>query len=244
MDRANTQRFLLFCGILAPIILMATIVVVGQMTPDYDPISDTISQMGTPERPYFAVLRNSYTIYGLLIAAAAYGLYRRVAFSTRAGIVAVLLVIHALFAMLLGVFPDTPDMQAKHFADDLMHNVVSAMSYLPLLLSMLVFRGIARQEETLKVVGTVGLVVVAVNLPMPAVAVFGPLKAISGLLQRLLFGISFSWLVLTFSLLYQKTLPVFSKHNSFARQHANQAQGKICLTKQSDFSDSKPWHPA
>ena len=48
----NTSRFLLVCGILAPILMMAIIIVVGAITPDYSPISGTISQMGTPNSPF------------------------------------------------------------------------------------------------------------------------------------------------------------------------------------------------
>ena len=45
-------RFLLLFGVFAPVTMMVTIIVVGQITPNYNPISDTISQLGASNNPY------------------------------------------------------------------------------------------------------------------------------------------------------------------------------------------------
>jgi hypothetical membrane protein len=200
----SVSRFLLFCGVLAPVMMMVIILVVGQITPDYNPVSDTICQMGTPERPYAIVLNGGYVIYGILMGLAAYGLYRSISSTATAQILTILLCIHAVGTILLGVFPDSLDLPTKHFTADLLHNTVSAISYLPLLAAILVSRGIARQEKTLKVTGILGLVIIIINLPMPFINMIDPLKSINGLLQRLLSGSSFFWLTLTFVLLYRK----------------------------------------
>jgi len=200
----STSRFFLFCGVLAPVMMMVIIIVVGQITPDYNPISDTISQMGTPDRPHAIVINGGYVIYGILMGLAAYGLYRSISSTTTAKRLAILLGIHAIGTILLGVFPDSLNLLPKHFTDDLLHNTISAISYLPLLIGILIFRGIARQERTLKVTGILGLVILIINLPMPVINMIDPLKSIGGLLQRLLSGSSFFWLTLTFFLLYRK----------------------------------------
>ena len=200
----NISRFSLLCGVFAPIMMMVIIIVVGQITPDYDPISDTISQMGAPDRPHAIVINGGYVIYGILMGLAAYGLYRSIGSTTTAKRLAILLGIHAIGTMLLGVFPDSLNLLPKHFTDDLLHNTISAISYLPLLIGILIFRGIARQERTLRVTGILGLVILIINLPMPVINMIDPLKSIGGLLQRLLSGSSFFWLTLTFLLLYRK----------------------------------------
>ena len=135
---------------------------------------------------------------------AACGLYRSISSTTTAQILTILLCIHAMGTILLGLFPDSLDLLPKHFTDDLLHNTVSAISSLPLLIGILIFRRIARQEKALRVLGILGLAIVAISLPMPTIAMFEPLKPISGLLQRLLSGSSFFWLTLTFLLLYRK----------------------------------------
>lgn len=200
----TTARLLLLCGVLAPVMMMVIILVIGQITPDYNPISDTISQMGTPDKPYAIVLNGGYVIYGILIGVAAYGLYRSMSSTTVAKRVAISLGIHAIFTILLGVFPDSLDLLPKHFTDDLAHNTISAISYLPLLAGILIFRGITRQESSLKVTGILGLVIIIINLPMPVINMIDPLKSIGGLLQRLLSGSAFLWLTLTFFFLYRK----------------------------------------
>ena len=73
--RANEDRkyrFFLFCGILAPIIIGIVIIVVGQLTPDYNQVSDSISWMGIPDRPYAWLLHGGYYVYGILMCMAAY----------------------------------------------------------------------------------------------------------------------------------------------------------------------------
>jgi hypothetical membrane protein len=217
-SRGSTSQFLLFCGILAPVMMMVIILVIGQITPDYNPISDTICQMGTPERPYAIVLNGGYIIYGILMCLAAYGLYRSISSTATAQILTILLCIHAMGTILLGVFPDSMDLLPKHFTADLLHNTVSAISYLPLLAGILVSRGITRQEKTLKVTGILGLVIIIINLPMPFINMIDPLKSIGGLLQRLLSGSSFFWLSLTFFLLYRKRCALQGTGTRFSQE--------------------------
>ena len=59
----DISRFLLLCGVFAPVMMMFTIFIVGQITQDYNPISDSISQMGIPDRPYSIVLNAGYVVY-------------------------------------------------------------------------------------------------------------------------------------------------------------------------------------
>jgi len=180
--------------------MMVIILVIGQITPDYNPISDSISRMGTPDKPYAVVLHGSYFIYGVLMGMAAYGLYQTMGCTDNAKRLAMLLGIHAIGTVLLAVFPDSVNLPLKH----IIHDVMSVTCYLPLLLGILISRGIARQERTLKVTGILGLVIIIINLPMPVINMIDPLKSIGGLLQRLLSGSSFFWLTLTFFLLYRK----------------------------------------
>ena len=196
----SKYRFLLFCGVLAPVMMTVIILVVGQITPEYNPMVDSISRMGTPDKPYGVVLHSGYFVYGILMGIAAYGLCQTMGCTDRAKRLAMLLGIHAIGTVFLAVFPDSVDLPMKQF----IHNVISAVSYLPLLAGILISRGIARQETALKVTGILGLVIIIINLPMPVIFILDPFKPIGGLLQRLVTGSSFFWLTLTFFLLYRK----------------------------------------
>ena len=193
-------RFFLFCGVLAPVIMGVVIVVTGQLTPNYSPISDSVSRMGIPGKPYAWLLHGGYYVYGILMGAAAYGLSRTIGSVPRANGLATLLGIHALGTMLMAVFPDSVDSTFKH----VIHDVMSTASYLPLLIGILISRRIARQEMTLKVAGILGVFIIIINLPMPITFMVSPLATIGGLLQRIFSACSFFRLTLTFFLLYSK----------------------------------------
>jgi len=199
-NEGSKYRFLLLCGVLAPIIIGVVIIVTGQLTPDYSQVSDSVSRTGTPGRPYAWLLHGGYYVYGILMGIAAYGLSRTIGSVPGANGLAVLLGIHAFGMMLLAVFPDSVDSTFKH----VVHDVMSVVSYLPLLLGIFISRRIARQEMTLKVVGILGIFIVVINLPMPFINMVSPLATVGGLLQRILSGCSFLWLTLTFFLLYSK----------------------------------------
>ena len=202
----NISRLSLLCGVFAPVMLMVTIIILGEVTPDYNPVSDSISQMGAPGRPYAHVLSTGYAVYGLLMGVAAYGLYRGMGFTDMAKNLTILVGVHSVSTMLLGVFPDTLDIARKHLGDNFLHNTISAFSYLPLLISILIVRGIASQEKGLKVAGILGVFVIIVNLPMPAINYVPPIEPFAGLVQRLLSGSISLWVTLAFALLYRKRL--------------------------------------
>jgi len=197
---AGSERFTrlwLVCGLVAPAFLMAVLIVLGQITPDYDPISQTISLMGTADRPYAWVLNGSYAVYGVLMGVAALGLSRSTVFPRVSKRAAILLAVHAVGTVLLGIFPDSNTSPTQH----VVHDVVSGLSYAPLLGGILVFRSAARQSRALKLAGIIGLAVVVLNMPMPFLTRFDPY---TGLLQRSLAGAAYCWLAGAFALLYRK----------------------------------------
>ncbi len=169
------------------------------MTPDYNQVSDSISRMGTPDRPYAWLLHGGYYVYGTLMGIAAYGLSRTIGSVPGANSLAMLLGIHAFGAMLLAVFPDSVNSIFKH----IIHDIMSTTSYLPLIMAMFISRRIARHELTLRVAGILGIFIMILNLPMPVINMVSPLASIGGLLQRTLSGCSFFWLTLTFFLLHK-----------------------------------------
>ena len=198
-SKDSKYRLLLFCGMLAPIIMGVVIFVVGQLTPDYNQVSGSISQMGTPDRPYAWLLHAGYYVYGILMAVAAYGLSRTIGSAPRANSLAMLLGIHAFGMILLAIFPDSVTSTFKH----IVHDIMSATAYLPLIIGIIISRRIARHEVALKVAGIIGIFIIIINLPMPIIYMVSPLASIGGLLQRILSGCSFFWITLTFFLLYK-----------------------------------------
>ncbi len=200
----RTTRSLLLCGVVAPILLASAIFTVGQITTDYNPVADTISQSGTPDNPYSIVLNAGFVVYGILICGVAVGFFRRLRYVPITRVLVVLLIIHGVSSMMLAVFPDSLDFPGKHLSDDMMHNIFSATSFSALLAGILVFAKIAQPDKTLKGIAILGVVVFILNLPLPLITLFAPFKPIAGLLQRLFTASWLIWLVLASLSLYQK----------------------------------------
>ena len=199
-NEENRYRFLLFCGVLAPVVMGLMIIIIGKLTPDYSQVSESISRMGTTDKPYAWLLHNGYYVYGVLIGLATYGLNRTLGSTPNTNKLTVLLGTHAFGMVLLAVFPDSINSTLKH----VVHDIMSTIAYLPLLIGIFVTRSIARTEMTLKVVGILGIFIIAINLPMPVINMFSPLAVIGGLLQRILAGCTYFWIMLMFLLLYRK----------------------------------------
>jgi hypothetical membrane protein len=204
--RDAKSRSFLFCGMIAPVILGITVLVVGCITPGYDPIADSVSLMGTPEQPYAWLLSSGYWIYGGLMCFAAYGLSRIFTEVPQIKLLSTLLFIHALGTILLAVFPDS----TTSFNREMIHNFVSAVAYAPLLGMIYIFRNLVRNNSSFSRLGAFGLVVLIVNIPIPFVHMIGPLSVIGGLLQRVLCACSFTWLRFAFFSLYKKRFSLVS----------------------------------
>jgi hypothetical protein len=57
------------CARLSGVVLAATVVVVGIMTPGYRPEADTVSRLASPGQPHAALARTGFVLYGLLVLA-------------------------------------------------------------------------------------------------------------------------------------------------------------------------------
>jgi hypothetical membrane protein len=206
LNSYRITRLLLLCGVGAPIAMTILIIVAGQIDPNYSSVSDTISLLGAPNRPYSMVINIAFVIYGALICGAAYGLYRKLRYIPLTKMLVILLGVHAISAMLLGIFPSSPSIPLDiHWTDDILHNALSGISPSALLIGILVTAKIAREEEALRAVALLGLAVVVISLPLLVISVFDPLESINGLLQRLSVISSILWLSSISSVLYKNT---------------------------------------
>jgi hypothetical membrane protein len=205
IDKDRFNKIVLSLSLLVPILMMAVIIIVGQITPNYSPITNSISQMGAWIQPYSVILNSAYIIYGILIITIAYILSKNLPHSTLVRALLTLLVIHALGSICLALFPDKLDTPGV-LVDNTIHNIFSGVSYVSLLLGILFHSIYALRQKTIMIVGIAGILVVVINFIMPMINLFSYLREIGGLLQRLLIFCSFSWIVLASAIMYKKTL--------------------------------------
>ncbi|HEX79333.1 MAG TPA: DUF998 domain-containing protein [Dehalococcoidia bacterium] len=205
LDKDRLNKIIISLGLLVPIIMMAVIITVGQITPNYSPITNSISQMGAWVQPYSIILNSAYILYGILIITVAYILIKNLPHSTLVKVLLTLLMIHALGSICLALFPDKLDTPGV-LVDNTIHNIFSAVSYVSLLLGILSYSIYALRQKTIRIIGIAGILVVVINFIMPMINLFSYLREIGGLLQRLLIFCSFSWIALTSAIMYKKTL--------------------------------------
>lgn len=53
------------------LVLVTTVVLVGQLTPGYSPFTETVSRLASPGQPFAAVARIGFVLYGVLVIAGA-----------------------------------------------------------------------------------------------------------------------------------------------------------------------------
>lgn len=200
------SRLSLFCGMIAPVILGITVLVIGYITPGYNPVSDSVSLMGTQEQPYAWLLSSGYWLYGVLMCFAIYGLNRIFNDVPQMKLLSTLLGIHALGTILLAVFPDS----TTSFNREMIHNFISFLAYTPLLAMIYIFRNIIKDNSSFSRLRFFGLFVLLINLPLPFVHMVEPLSSIGGLLQRVMCACSFMWLRFAFYSLYKKQYSLIS----------------------------------
>jgi hypothetical membrane protein len=202
----SKSRLFLFCGLVAPVILGITVLVVGYITPGYNPVSDSVSLMGTPEQPYAWLLSGGYWLYGVLMCFAIYGLNRIFNDVPQMKLLSTLLGIHALGTILLAVFPDS----TTSFSREMIHNFISGVAYIPLLGMVYIYRNLIKDYSSFSRLRSFGLFVLLINIPLPFVHMVEPLSLIGGLLQRVMCACSFMWLRFAFFSLYKKQYSLIS----------------------------------
>jgi len=223
LSYGKSLNFVFLLGIFAPIMMMAIIIIVGQLTPYYNPITDTISQMGAREQPYSIILNSSYIIYGIVIIATAYNLYKRLNHTTLVKILLILFVFHACGSICLAIFPDKMDTLGSPVTSNIVHNIFSGISYVSLVMGILLYSLSNLRHKATDLIAIIGIAVVAINLVMPFINLFSCLKEIAGLLQRFFMFCSFFWVTLTSALLYRRML-------------SNQTAGSTNFDKPAPFS--------
>ena len=202
-------KFVFFLSMFAILMMMSIIITVGQITPDYSPVSDTISRMGAEIAPYSDILNTGYIVYGIIIIVIAYNLYTRLDHTKIIKLSVILLLLHAFGSIFLAVFPDNPDIPGGYWTANIIHNTFSGMFYASLLLGIIVYSLKALSNKTTRGIAIFGFTLVTINTIMPFINVVSYSKEISGLLQRFLLFLSYFWVVLTSSILYRR---VWLKH--------------------------------
>lgn len=207
-------KWLLVCGVLAPIVYVSTVIVGGLIRPGYSHLSEPISELTATGAPNKGLLDLLFLAYNLLVMAFGVGLAVKANGSRQgrlSGLIAgvALVATGACGALLQLFFPQDPGgAQAAVTTTGTMHIVFAGLAALTTMVAVLFSALWFRLQRTLKgyvVYSLVTLVVIAVSGGYGAASASASGNALFGLVERVTIGAMELWLLVVSLKLYRGT---------------------------------------
>jgi uncharacterized membrane protein len=194
-----TQRSLLLCGLIAPLLFIGIVILGGAIRPGYSHLSDTISELFSPGSPNKALLDPLHTLYAILLVLFGIGILLYVRGYEQAKWVGVTgaglyIAMGLLSATSATIFPQDARGAQPTFAGEMhmvVHGGLSILTMCSLLLIGIWFARAKGQSgfRTYSFI-TVGLAILSAGLFMVTLQEGSPLL---GLFERIAGLIGFQW---------------------------------------------------
>ena len=183
------------CGVLATPVFAVFIIVASLITPEYNQLSDTISELGAHGSPYPAVINSGFVVYALLVNGFAYGLYLRLRHKRAAKAIWLLLVLCGIGLILSAVFHD--DLSAPNAATSFegsLHAIFSQAAFFAFLIAMVILAIIVRNDRSWSGFTPFTSAIVVISLLLSPIFIIEELVPIEGAIQRAILSLSLVWL--------------------------------------------------
>ncbi len=179
-------RLLAFCGVVAPIILIALIFVGAAVTSGYNHVSDPISQLAATGSPHPGWMSTGFITYGIMILGFGFVLYRSVREHRLAWLVLLFYILHGAGFLLGGVFSDDPrTAESVSTASGILHNVWIIIGCSSFVGGTFVFVWLNRNDPTWRLfarIFIVFLIIILLTFVISQIPAFAPAE---GVLQRI-----------------------------------------------------------
>jgi len=191
----NIHKYLAICGIIAPLLFAFKVLIIGFYHPNYNHITQYMSELGAINAPYAIINNTGLAIGGILITLFSYGFLKelnekksiliQIGFS--------LVFISGLSFFLIGFSPCDPD--CINFSTiGIIHSYLSNTAQLPLIIAPLflicTFKGIKKWNS----VYVFSFLTVLFGIAFFLIYKYYLLEDYTGLLQRISFGIPLLWI--------------------------------------------------
>jgi hypothetical membrane protein len=204
MENMN-KKVLAWCGVLAPIVFIVSLVIFSLFTPGYSNLTNAVSELGTLGAPFaFAWNILGFLLVGLLIIAFAWGMYLDFRQSTGGIVVPILVGISGIGFAGLGLFPAEAGFEPS--TRTTLHFTMVSINFLPFVLVAFIFAIRLKANEYWKT-WTLFSAVMGV---LAVASFFIPKNIPVGLSQRVGMGAYFLWLFVTSLALLRKPTDVKS----------------------------------
>jgi hypothetical membrane protein len=196
------HRLLMLCGLLAPVVYVAAVILGGILSPDYSHKSQAVSELIEAGAPNKGLLNPMFAVYNLLTGAFGLGLFLTVRASSQTegrlsgSLGALALVFEAMVGFVTIFFPQDPRGAAPTFTGAT-HIVLAGLSSLATAVTILLMGVWFRKVPGLRGYGTYSLTTVVIifitgGLAAWAVPTNNPF---AGIFERLVIGAFLQWLV-------------------------------------------------
>ena len=183
------------CGVLATPVFAVFIIIASLVTPDYNHLSDTISELGAHGSPHPAIINSGFVVYALLVNGFAYGLYLRLRHRRAAKAIWLLLVICGIGLILSAVFHD--DLSAPNAATSFegsLHALFSQVAFFAFLVATVILAVIVRNDRLWHGVTPFTFAIVIISLLLSPMFIIEALVSIEGAIQRAILALCLLWL--------------------------------------------------
>ena len=183
---ARLSKYLAVCGMLAPLAVVAFVLAGASVTPGYDHILNTISQLSAVDAPHPEWMNAGFISYGILMIGLSFSVRQCLAPRTGTTIVWLLVFVHGVGVILTALFPyNAAITEGIHSIKDASHHLVSIVACVAFIIGMLVMARIVSAEPAWRVVTRLSLVAIATVSILFVLTLIPVFRDIAGLLQRI-----------------------------------------------------------
>ena len=190
----RTQRLLAICGIIGPIVYTIVLVTLGSLQPDYNHITQTMSELGAVDAPYAIVMNTAgLPLLGLLIIAFAIALNRGIRDGINSKIGPTLVAVSGAALVMTGIFPCDPGCVNVSIVGTL-HSIFAMVAAFAMILALLSISQRLKKDRQWQGYTIYSLITLVVALSLSAVYGLNILEPWSGALQRASMGVLLLWM--------------------------------------------------
>ena len=182
---AQLSRYLAVCGVLAPLVVIAFVLIGASVTPGYSHISDTISKLASPGTPHPEWMNAGFILYGILMIGLSFTVRQCLAPRTGSVIVWLMLITHGLGIIFAAAFPyDLSIIDGIHSLEGILHHLVAITSCAAFMIGMLVMDRVVAGEPLWRATVILSFFAVSVVSVLFMLSLFPIARGFEGVLQR------------------------------------------------------------
>ena len=194
-SQERAERVVLWWCAATPFLVVAFVLAATVLTPGYDTVSDTLSQLAAKGTPHPEVIAVGLVLAGVMLEGFAWALYRRIADRSRARRIGLLIAVSGFAIQIAAFVHDDPNVPgAPSTISGAIHGALASIAFAAMIVALFTFvRAMAREPGSARVADLsfrIGVACAAVG----SVFEIQVIQSIEGLLQRVFVTLFAIWI--------------------------------------------------